>query len=107
MSPPERPAAPRLFDRALVRRRLERAQRASAGEADFLLRRAAAELADRLLLVKREFGVAVDLGTPGPHAARVLAADGRIDFALRCAPAPGGAGEGAYARIVADEECSP
>ena len=54
--------------------------------ADFLLRRAAAELADRLSLVKRDFAVAVDLGTPGPHAAEMLAGDRRIGFVVRAAP---------------------
>ncbi len=98
-----------MFDRPLARRRLARAQRAFAGDggADFLLRRAAGDLADRLSLVKRQFGVAVDLATPGPHAAWALAGDARIGFVLRAAPTACGAGEGAYARAVVDEERSP
>ena len=87
------PIAHQMFDRPLARRRLARAQRdfAEAGGVDFLLRRAAGDLAERLLLVKRQFGVAVDLGTPGPHAALTLAGDARIGFVLRAArpPAPG------------------
>ncbi len=109
MSAPGQPIAPEIFDRPLARRRLLRAQRAfaAAGGADFLLRRAAGELVDRLSLVKRRFGVAVDLGTPGPHAARALAGDERVGFVLRAAPTAGAGGEGAYSRIVADEERSP
>ena len=57
------PAVHALFDRPLARRRLERALRAPAktSGADFLLTRAAGEFADRLGLVKRGFGVAVDV----------------------------------------------
>ena len=89
--------------------RLERALRAFSPEsgADFLLQRAAAELADRLSLVKREFAVAVDLGTPGPQAAEILAGDGRIAWVLRAAPIFAGLGDGKYSRIVSDEERSP
>jgi SAM-dependent methyltransferase len=76
------------------------------GGADFLLRRAAAELADRLLLVKRDFRVAVDLGSPGSQAAWALASDGGIDFVLRAAPTDLSVGEGTYARAVVDEERS-
>ena len=98
-----------MFDRPLARRRLARAQRdfAEAGGVDFLLRRAADDLAERLLLVKRQFGVAVDLATPGPHAALALAGDARVGFVLRAAPTACSRGEGAYARVVADEERSP
>jgi SAM-dependent methyltransferase len=100
--------AHQIFARPLARMRLERALRTFVAErgADFLLRRAAGDLADRLLLVKREFPVAVDLGTPGPHAALVLAGDRRIGFVLRAAPTASAAGEGAYPRIVADDERS-
>lgn len=109
MSAPGQPIAHEIFDRPLARERLKRALRAFAenGGADFLLQRAAGELADRLSLVKREFGVAVDLGTPGPHAARALAGDRRIGFVLRAAPTACGLGEGVYARGVVDEERSP
>lgn len=67
------PAAPPLmFDAPLHRRWLARAH--GAGAADFLLRRAALELEDRLSAVKRDFHLRVDFGTPGPDAAQVLAA---------------------------------
>jgi SAM-dependent methyltransferase len=108
VSSPGPPTAQPLFDRSLARERLSRALRVNerVGGADFLLRRAAAELADRLLLVKRNFRVAVDLGSPGPHAAWGLVNDGRIDFVLRAAPTGLAVGEGTYARAVIDEERS-
>jgi SAM-dependent methyltransferase len=98
-----------LFDRPLARARLTRALRSATLEsgADFLLRRAVGELIDRLALVKREFPVAVDLATPGPHAAAALAEERQIGFVLRAAPTTSKLGEGAYPRIVADEERAP
>ncbi|MGA2492858.1 MAG: SAM-dependent methyltransferase, partial [Roseiarcus sp.] len=64
-------APPQIFDRALLAARLDRAWRGGGDRpgADFLLRRAADELAERLVLVRRAFAVAVDAGAPGPHAA--------------------------------------
>jgi SAM-dependent methyltransferase len=60
-----------LFDTALARRRLARAR--ASGFADFLLARAAEDLDDRLGAVLRRFTSALDLGTPAPAAARILA----------------------------------
>ncbi|THD60948.1 methyltransferase domain-containing protein [Phenylobacterium sp.] len=53
-------AAPRLFDRALHRKRLDRAAGGFAA-ADFLQRRAALDLVERLEAIMRDFPVAVDL----------------------------------------------
>jgi hypothetical protein len=54
-------AAPHLFDHTLLKRRLARASR----EADFLLARAAEDLADRLAPVLRPFPSIADVGTLG------------------------------------------
>jgi SAM-dependent methyltransferase len=94
-------SAPRLFDRALIARRLDRALAASP--ADFLLRRATEDLEDRLALVKREFSDALDLGTPGPHAAAALAAE-RV---TRIAPTAASLGAGRFAGLVGDPERPP
>ncbi|HET7888653.1 MAG TPA: methyltransferase domain-containing protein [Bradyrhizobium sp.] len=61
---------PRLFDRALLGERLQRAQR--LGPATFLLDRAAEDLADRLNAVLRDFKSVAELGTPGEQVARIL-----------------------------------
>jgi len=67
---------PRLFDRALLRARQDRARR--AGAETFLLDRIAADLVERLQAVKRQFAHGVDLGTPGDQVRRALA--GQIDL---------------------------
>lgn len=54
------PSPPRLFDRTLLRKRLDRAAKGYAA-ADFLKRRAAQDVAERLEPIMRNFAVAVDL----------------------------------------------
>ncbi|MEF3365572.1 methyltransferase domain-containing protein [Methylocystis sp. 9N] len=71
----ETAAPPRIFDRALLRRRLSRA--IERGGPDFLLRRAADDLLDRLLTVKREFPRSLDLGSPTSHFSRAVIESGR------------------------------
>ena len=89
------PPPPEIFDRALVHRRLDRAWARAEPGADFLLARAAEELADRLRLVKRRFAFAADLGAPGPHAAAALAAGGQVDRIVRLSPTFPSLGAGA------------
>ncbi len=60
--PPPVQSVPQIFDRALLRRRLARADR--AGAATFLLERVAEEMAERLHAILRDFPDAADLGTP-------------------------------------------
>jgi SAM-dependent methyltransferase len=64
-------AAPILFDRALLRARLNRAQR--LGPATFLLDRVAEDMAERLHAVLREFYSAADIGTADVQVRDVLA----------------------------------
>jgi SAM-dependent methyltransferase len=73
MSPPPASGPPRLFDRALHRRRLDRAA-ARFGEAAFLKNRAAGDAVERLEAIMRTFPVAVDLGAREGSFARALAA---------------------------------
>ena len=94
---------PVLFDRALLRARLVRAQ--AAGAADFLLTRAVEDICDRLSTIKRDFTRVLDLGTPGPHLAQALAAPGRTVW--RAAPRPALVGAGSFIPVVADEEALP
>lgn len=62
---------PRLFDRALLRDRQDRA--AQQGAALFLLDRVAEDMAERQQAVLREFSDGADLGTPGGHVRAMLA----------------------------------
>lgn len=101
---------PEVFDRNLLRRRLSRA--ASIGPADFLLARAAEDLADRVSAVKRTFARVLDLGSPSEAGALVLrrlAADtggASIGQVYRAAPLTAGI-SGAVPTLVADEEALP
>ena len=94
-------SAPKLFDRALAAQRLDRAL--ARGPADFLLVRAAEDLADRLALIKRDFTDALDLATPGTHAARALSAAN----VTRIAPSRASLGAGRFVGLVADPERPP
>jgi SAM-dependent methyltransferase len=90
-----------LFDRDLIRRRLLRAER--IGFADFLIRRAADDLAERLGAITREFPVAVDLGTATDAVARLLAQRPGTTLVVRAAPFMTAAPH----ELVADEERLP
>jgi SAM-dependent methyltransferase len=77
------PAAPLLFDRALLKQRQERARK--LGPVTFLLDRVAEDFGDRLLTVMRNFADVADIWTPGgllhgPMAERFKAV-ARIDLA--------------------------
>src|SRR5260370_36704684 len=60
---PNPAAAPKLFDRALLRARLDRALH--GGPATFLLDRVAEDMAERLHAVLRDFSDVADIWTPG------------------------------------------
>jgi SAM-dependent methyltransferase len=92
-------SAPLVFDRALVRRRLQRALR--QGYADFLLARAVEDLDERLATVLRAFPLALDVGTPTAAAAALLRRNGRAGMVVRLAPTP------EPGAIVGDEEALP
>jgi SAM-dependent methyltransferase len=75
-------AAPRLFDRALLRARIERARR--GGAATFLLDRVVEDMADRLQAVTREFSNVAEIGSPGELLRKPIAnrfeSITRVDF---------------------------
>ncbi|THD59086.1 methyltransferase domain-containing protein [Phenylobacterium sp.] len=102
-------SAPLLFDRALHKKRLDRAASGFAA-ADFLQRRAALDLAERLEAIMRDFPVAVDLSARNGAFARALAESPAaervgvlIEADLSAAMLAGRAGP----RLVADEERLP
>jgi len=100
---------PRLFDRDLHRRRLDRAARRYAA-ASFLKRRAAEDLVQRLEVVKRDFPVAVDLGSrDGAFAAALAASDaaGKVGVLVQTDLSEAMLAGRAGPRLVADEERLP
>jgi len=100
---------PRLFDRDLHRRRLDRAARRYAA-ASFLKRRAADDLVQRLEVVKRDFPVAVDLGSrDGAFAAALVASDaaGKVGVLVQTDLSEAMLAGRAGPRLVADEERLP
>lgn len=58
------------------------------GPADFLLARAADDLAERLDAILRRFDIVLDLATPGPHAVEVIATSGKAQRVLQAPPLP-------------------
>jgi SAM-dependent methyltransferase len=96
--------APQVFDRALLRTRLARAY---AGEpADFLLARVVEDMSDRLGAVLRPFRNALDLGTPAPLVADMLAHRG-YDSVVQAAPIAAALSPRASQGFVVDEEILP
>ena len=96
---------PRIFDHALLRLRRRRA--AALAAPDFLIRRVADDLAERLAVVMRRFPVAVDLGTPGGALVDVLAASGKTDVIVAAdALLPHSPKAGALA-VATEEETLP
>jgi SAM-dependent methyltransferase len=65
-------AAPDLFDHHLLAQRRARAAALPAAGADFLLRRAAEDLGERLSTVLRPFPEIADVGTPGDDFREIL-----------------------------------
>jgi SAM-dependent methyltransferase len=85
-----------VFDRALLRRRQARAR--ALGPETFLIERVAADLAERLGAVLRQFDVAIDLGTPTDAVRGALADVASIGTLIAAGP------DGA---VIADEEALP
>jgi SAM-dependent methyltransferase len=72
-----------LFEPGLVVRRRKRALAQSGHAADFLLRRVAEDLVDRLSTVERRFRRGVVVKSWSPLAAAALAMSGKVDDVLR------------------------
>lgn len=102
-------APPRIFDRGLHRKRLHRAAAGYAG-ADFLKRRAAQDVAERLEPIMRNFDVAVDLGARRGSFREALAesdAAARVGMLIETDLSPAMLSGGSGPRLVADEERLP
>lgn len=98
-------APPRLFDRDLRRRRLDRTV-ATWRAADFLHRRAAEDAADRLSAILRRFPLAVELGA-APGLMAELAPPQQVDLWLQAGLSEARLHGVPGSRLVADEERLP
>ena len=95
---------PQIFDRRLLRSRLLRALR--FGPATFLLEQVALDMGERLGVIQRPFERALDLGSPTPEVAAMLAAR-KPQLLVRAAPLAQALGQGGWLGLVADEEALP
>ena len=94
-------SGPVVFDRILLRRRRRRAR--ALGPETFLIDRVAADLAERLGAVLRQFDVAVDLGTPTEAVREALAGNASIGTLI----AAQSRSRQAALAVAADEEALP
>lgn len=100
---------PRLFDRRLHRKRLDRAA-AGFGDADFLHRRAAEDLVERLEAIMRDFPRAVELSARRGAFAEALAqspAGARVGHLVQADLSPAMLAGRGGARAALDEERLP
>lgn len=95
-----------VFDRALVARHRDRAA-LRLGEHDFLLAEVAERLADRLLDIKREFPIALDLGCRTGGHGPVPGGPGGIEWVARTEFSAAMAAQAPRPVVVADEEFLP
>ncbi|MBW8815790.1 MAG: methyltransferase domain-containing protein [Caulobacterales bacterium] len=102
------PAPPLLFDRALHRKRLDRAAPTFA-DADFLHRRAAQDIAERLAPILRSFPLAVDLSARAGAFSEALAqeAPGRVGTLIEADLSPRMLARRGGLRVAADDERLP
>jgi SAM-dependent methyltransferase len=94
---------PVLFDRKLLRARRRRA--IALGEETFLVDQVAQEFAERLTAVKRQFALALDLGTLGGTLAKELAKTGQIGRVIVSEPIAHRSEK--FSTIAGDEELLP
>jgi len=100
------PDGHRVFDRALVRRRRDRAAPGFTAF-DFLIREAADRMADRLCDIRRNFPVAAELGAHTGLNRQALTASGKIGWLGQADLSPRQIALGAGPRLAADEEFLP
>jgi SAM-dependent methyltransferase len=107
----ENPANKGIFDRALLRRRRARADAQSAGTgADYLLKRAAEDVIERLHAVNRGFPVALEIGSHGAMLREMLAASpvaGKIETLIAMDSVEALARASGRPSVVADDEALP
>jgi SAM-dependent methyltransferase len=110
MTAPSSQTPPRIFDRALLRRRRDRvALRYAGGAHDFLFAEAGERLLDRLDDVTRRFPLALDLGARHGLLARLLRGRGGIETLIAGDLSAGllGRRDPGLAAVQFDEEALP
>jgi NADH dehydrogenase [ubiquinone] 1 alpha subcomplex assembly factor 5 len=100
------PGPAHIFDRELLARRRQRAA-AHAGRYDFLLRRVAEDLAERLSGIKRTFPIALDLGTHHGLVGHAIAASPRVGQMIYMDRVDAGLRRLDGFRVQADEDLLP
>jgi SAM-dependent methyltransferase len=103
---PDQPDPIRVFDRALLARRRSRAA-ASATSHDFLLRRVADDLAERLAIVRRSFPLAANIGAHHGVVSRAIRGVAGVENVIELDPTVALLREAPGLRVVADEEALP
>lgn len=98
--------APTVFDRALVRRRRDRAA-PRFSEHDFLFAETAERLAERVGMVRREFPCVLDLGCHHGVTGRRIAATKTVETLVSCDLSAAMAARAGGHAVVADEEALP
>jgi SAM-dependent methyltransferase len=104
MNDPRPGKPPEIFDRALLRARRRRA--AGYGDENFLIGRAAEDLAERLRAVTRNFTFALDLGTPGGAMHAALSESKQVGTIVTVEPLASLHRHGSLT-VAADEEALP
>lgn len=96
-----------VFDRALLRRRRERAWGKDIAGADFLLRHVADDLGLRLQPIKRHFDKALDTLSLTPLISNTLKASGQVGEVVRLAPSAQAERGSEALFVVGDDEIPP
>lgn len=105
-SPGPAPDGISVFDRALHARRRARAAAGFAAH-DFLVRRAAAEIAERLADTNRSFPLALDIGCHRGALAETNMSPGKIGTLIQSDLSPAMVARAGGLRVAADEEALP
>jgi SAM-dependent methyltransferase len=103
---PDEPGPIRIFDRALLARRRRRAA-SLATHHDFLLRRVADDLAERLAIVRRSFPLAANIGAHHGVVSRAIRGVAGVETIIELDAAVELLREAPGLRVVADEEALP
>lgn len=102
----DKPSAPAIFDRTLLRQRRERAAKGFGGH-DFLLARVADDMSERLSVITRNFGTVLDLGSHRGFAAMLEVPPQKITRVVSMDLSASMVREAQGMRVAGDEERLP